>query len=185
MDLRKLIDSKRTDKDTLHSYLETYENLFREKRYTSTTIMEIGIAEGGSIKLWNDYFVNARIFGIDIMSMKDSIKDIKYNYSRINLSLNTDAYNMNVDVFKDKFDIIIEDVDHILSIQIIFLKNYHSILEDDGIMIIEDIQKVEDLEVLSNETPEEYKKYIEVYDLRANKGRYDDILFVINKNKRI
>jgi hypothetical protein len=55
--------------------------------------MEIGIAEGGSIKLWNDYFINARIFGLDIMSMKNSVNDIKYNYPRINLSLNTDAYN--------------------------------------------------------------------------------------------
>jgi cyclopropane fatty-acyl-phospholipid synthase-like methyltransferase len=185
MELRTLIDSTLTDKDTLHSYLETYENLFKEKRYTSKAIMEIGIAEGGSIKLWNDYFINARIFGLDIMSMKNSVNDIKYNYPRINLSLNTDAYNIDVNVFKNKFDIIIEDGDHLLSNQIKFLKNYLSLLEEDGIMIIEDIQRVEDIEILTNETPEEYKQYIEVYDLRANKGRYDDILFVINKNKRI
>jgi hypothetical protein len=185
MELRTLIDSIRTDKDTLHSYLETYEKLFKEKRFTSTAIMEIGIAEGGSIKLWNDYFTNARIFGLDIMSMKNSVNDIKYNYPRINLLLNTDAYNMDVNVFKNKFDIIIEDGDHLLSNQIKFLKNYLSILEDDGILIIEDVQMIEDLEILTNETPEEYKKYIEVYDLRANKGRYDDVLFVINKNKRI
>lgn len=185
MELRTLIDSSRTDKDTIHSYLETYENLFREKRFTSTAIMEIGIAEGGSIKLWNDYFVNARIFGLDIMSMKDSIKDIKYNYPRINLSLNTDAYNIDVNIFKNKFDIIIEDGFHTLSNQLKFLKKYLPILEDDGIMIIEDVDKIEDIDELSKATPEEYKKYIEVYDLRANKGRYDDILFVINKNKRI
>ena len=47
-------------------------------------------------------------------------------------------------------------------------------------MVIEDIQNIEDIEILSYATPEEYKKYIEVYDLRGNKGRYDDILFVIN-----
>jgi hypothetical protein len=185
MELRTLIDSIRTDKDTLHSYLETYEILFKEKRYTSKAIMEIGIAEGGSIKLWNDYFINARIFGLDIMSMKNSVYDIKYNYPRIDLLFNTDAYNIDISTFKNKFDIIIEDGDHLLSNQIKFLKNYLSLLEEDGIMIIEDIQRIEDIEILTNETPEEYKQYIEVYDLRANKGRYDDILFVINKNKRI
>ena len=31
--------------------------------------------------------------------------------------------------------------------------------------------------------PENLKKYIQCYDLRANIGRYDDIVFVINKNK--
>lgn len=185
MELRKLVDNSTTDKDTLHSYLDTYENLFKAKRYTSTAIMEIGVDKGGSIKLWNDYFTNARIFGLDIMNNNPNITDIKLNYPRVNLLLNTNAYDLNLNIFNNKFDIIIEDGDHLLSNQIKFIKNYLSILEEDGIMIIEDIQKMEDLEILINETPEEYKKYIEIYDLRKNKGRYDDILFVINKNKRI
>jgi hypothetical protein len=67
MELRKLIDNRRTDKDTLHSYLDTYEILFKDKRNTSKAVMEIGISEGGSIKLWNDYFINANIFGLDII----------------------------------------------------------------------------------------------------------------------
>jgi predicted O-methyltransferase YrrM len=66
--------------------------------------------------------------------------------------------------------LIIEDGDHLLSNQIKFLKNYLSLLEEDGIMIIEDIQRIDDIVILINETPEEYKQYIEVYDLRANKG---------------
>ena len=49
--------------------------------------MEIGISNGGSIKLWHDYFSNANIFGLDIMKMRTSINDIKNNYPRINLLL--------------------------------------------------------------------------------------------------
>jgi len=184
MDLRKFIDNSRTDKDTLHSYLETYEKLFKDKRLTSTEIMEIGVSNGGSIKLWNDYFENASIYGLDIMDMRDNIQDIK-DYPRIKLYLNINAYNINTQLFNKKFDIIIDDGDHQLSNQIIFIKNYLPILEEDGLLIIEDIQRIEDIQILTNETPEEYKKYIEVYDLRENKNRYDDILFVINKNKRI
>jgi len=181
MDLRRLIDSSRTDKDTLHSYLETYENLFKEKRFISTAIMEVGVSNGGSIKLWNDYFLNASIYGLDIMDMRESIKDIKDDYPRINLYLNTDAYKIIPQSFNKKFDIIIDDGDHSLINQIIFIKKYLPILEEDGILIIEDIQKIEDIQILTNETPEEYKKFIEVYDLRGNKNRYDEILFVINK----
>jgi len=184
MDLRRIIDNSRTDKDTLHSYLETYEKLFKDKRLTSTEVMEVGVSNGGSIKLWNDYFLNASIYGLDIMDMRDSIRDIK-DYPRIKLFLNTNAYNINPHSFNKKFDIIIDDGDHQLSNQIIFVKNYLPILEEDGILIIEDIQRIEDIQILINETPEEYKKFIEVYDLRENKNRYDDILFVINKTKRI
>jgi len=51
MELRSLINNSRTDKDTIHSYLETYEKLFNDKRLTSKSILEIGIYNGGSIKL--------------------------------------------------------------------------------------------------------------------------------------
>ena len=185
MELRELIDNSRTDKDTIHSYLETYEMFFNNKRLETLAVMEIGISNGGSIKLWNDYFLNASIYGVDIMNMNDNIYDIKNNYPRINLYLNTDAYNIDVNIFNKKFDIIIEDGDHLLNNQIKFINNYLSILNDKGIMIIEDIQKIEDIQILTENTPDEYKKYIEVYDLRGNKNRYDDILFVINKNKII
>jgi len=184
MDLRRFIDNSRTDKDTVHSYLETYEKLFKDKRLISTEIMEVGVLNGGSIKLWNDYFENASIYGLDIMDMRDSIQDIKY-YPRIKLFLNTNAYNINPQSFNKKFDIIIDDGDHQISNQILFIKNYLPILDEDGILIIEDIQRIEDIQILINETPEEYKKFIEVYDLRKNKNRYDDVLFVINKTKRI
>lgn len=182
MELRRLIDSNRTDKDTTHSYLETYEELFNKKRLTSRAILEIGIANGGSIKLWNDYFVNAIIYGLDIMDMRDSLKDIINHYSRIKLKINVDAYNMDLDEFKQKFDIIIEDGDHSLPNQVKFINKYLPLLDDNGIMIIEDIQDINDINILTKNTPDEYKKYIEVYDLRKNKNRYDDIVFTIDKS---
>ena len=185
MSLKDLIDNNTTDKNTLHSYLETYETLFTNKRYTAKSILEIGVQFGGSIKLWNDYFINANIYGIDIMDINHKINDLDNSSSRINLYLNTDAYNLNVKILDKKFDIIIEDGDHLLVNQIKTLKKYLPLLEDDGILIIEDIQRIDDIIILTNETPDEYKKFIEVYDLRKNKNRWDDILFVINKNKRI
>lgn len=178
MDLRSLIDNSTTDKDTTHSYLDTYEKLFMMKRDTTTKVLEIGILKGGSLKLWRDYFNNAHIYGIDICDRCLNDED------RITYLFNTNASLFNTDYFKDKFDIIVDDGSHSLTDQCVFIEKYVSLLKDDGILIIEDVQNINDIDTFKNITPEHLKPYIEVYDLRENKGRYDDILFVINKNKK-
>ena len=65
-----------------------------------------------------------------------------------------------------------------------FINLYLNVLTDDGILIIEDVQSIEWLEILKNEVPENLKEFIEFYDLREIKNRYDDIVFVINKSKK-
>jgi len=85
-------------------------------------------------------------------------------------------------MMKLKFDIMIDDGPHTLESMIFFIENYSKLLEDDGILVVEDVQSIEWIEQLTNVVPENLKKYIFVYDLRENKDRYDDILFVINKS---
>ena len=67
MSLVQIADNSRTDKNTLHSYLPLYQKLLGKKKLTSKNILEIGIFNGGSIKLWNDYFTNATIYGLDVV----------------------------------------------------------------------------------------------------------------------
>jgi hypothetical protein len=81
------------------------------------------------------------------------------------------------------FDIIIDDGPHTLESMIFFIENYSKLLEEDGILVVEDVQSIEWIEDLKKVVPESLKQYICVYDLRENKKRYDDILFVINKSK--
>jgi len=40
------------------------------------------------------------------------------------------------------------------------------------------------IDILKNEVPDNLKEFIEIYDLRETKNRYDDLVFVINKNKK-
>ena len=54
-------------------------------------------------------------------------------------------------------------------------------MADEGILIIEDVQKWDWIEILKNEVPENLKQFIKIYDLRSNKKRYDDIVFTIDK----
>jgi hypothetical protein len=192
MSLIDLIDNSLTDKNTTHSYLELYESLLSKKKYTAENILEVGIGDfgeknGGSIKLWKDYFINAKIYGIDILSIERVIDELKYN-DRVILYTSTDAYNDKVvnDTFIEKnikFDFVLDDGPHTLDSMIKFIELYSKLLKDDGILIIEDVPTIDWIEILTNKTPIELQKCIQVYDRREIKGQYNDIVFVINKSE--
>ena len=65
-----------------------------------------------------------------------------------------------------------------------FIKLYSQIIDDDGILIIEDIQSWDWIDILKNEIPENLKNFVNVYDLRLNKNRYDDIVLTIDKTRK-
>jgi hypothetical protein len=188
--LKQLVNNVKTDKNTTHSYLDLYEKLLCTKKNTARNILEIGIGypgdNGGSIKLWHDYFINANIYTLDIQHINDVWDEIKNN-NRINLITSTDGYDENIfkKTFLDKnikFDMMLDDGPHSLESMKQFIKLYSQIMTEDGILMIEDVQAIEWLDELKDVVPENLKKYIRCYDLRGNKGRYDDIVFVINKS---
>jgi GR25 family glycosyltransferase involved in LPS biosynthesis len=179
-----------TDKNTTHSYFSTYNELFKPIRQNAKNILEIGIGNffaknGGSILLWKMFFKNALIHGVDIISA-DRLYDIILIDKNIKTYMNSDAYDLNfVDNFKNtntKFDVIIDDGPHTLESQCKCIQFYSKLLSDNGILVIEDVQDIKWIEKFKEITPPELRKFIHVYDLRGNKNRYDDILFVINKN---
>jgi len=186
MYLYEIVDNSRTDKNTIHSYLPLYEKLFSSKKETAKNVLEIGVTKGGSIKMWSEYFVNATIYGLDNMDRKKIPQDIQNNKNII-LHTSINAYDENfVKEFADKnlkMDIIIDDGSHKLNDMKQMIQLYSPLLTNDGILIIEDVQSIDWIEELKNEVPEELKEYVFVYDLREKKGRYDDIVFVINKLK--
>ena len=188
--IKDFIDNKLTDKNTLHSYVNVYEDMFDSLRYTAKNILEIGMAPGGSIMVWRNYFINAHIYGIDTCNL-DYIcsQSIKNDY-HITLFPNTNGYNDEFirDNFINKnikFDMVLDDASHTLEDIIYFIIKYLPLLSDNGIMVIESIQKFEWIEILKLIVPDEFKKNIQIYDLRHIKNRHDDVLFVINKNSFI
>lgn len=188
--LIELIDNNNTDKNTSHSYIDTYELLFNFKKFDKNNVLEIGIGEpkqnkenGGSIKLWYDYFINSNIYGLDIIDISNINENI-INKERIILHTSTDAYNIdfiNEHLKHLRFDILIDDGPHTLESMIFFLKNYLPLLNEKGILVIEDIPDINWIQLLSNHVPNDLKHCIQVYDLRNNKNRWDDILFIIKK----
>lgn len=186
MSLEEIVDNSRTDKNTIHSYLPLYQKLLLSKKETAKNVLEVGIYNGGSIKLWSDFFTNANVYGLDIMNINNVWEGIKNN-ERIILYTSTDAYNNDFFIthFLDKnikFDFMLDDGPHSLESMKQFIKLYSQIMTDDGILIIEDVQSWDWIHILKNEVPENLQKFIKVYDLRKIKNRYDDIVFTIDKS---
>lgn len=195
MELKSLINDNDTDKNTRHSYLDTYEKLLHKKKETSTNVLEVGIGDfkeknGGSIILWSKYFLNATIYAIDILK-KERVLDELINNKSVILFTESDAYsedffNKNILEKNLKFDFLLDDGPHTIESMIQFIHLYTQVMKDDGILAIEDVKSLEWVEILKNETPEYLKRYIEVYDLRVHDLKKnihnDDIIFVINRS---
>ena len=186
MSLLEIVDNTRTDKNTVHSYLPLYEKLLISKKISAKNVLEVGIFNGGSIKLWADFFTNATVYGLDIIEDNKVWEGIK-NKQNIILHTSSDAYDNNF--FNTHFlhknikcDFMLDDGPHTLESMKKFIQLYSQIMTDDGILIIEDVQSWDWIDILTNEVPENLKPFIKTYDLRPNKNRYDDIVFTIDKS---
>jgi hypothetical protein len=190
MNLEEMSFGMVTDKGTTHSYLPLYEKLLLGKKNTAKKVLEVGIGDfgaknGGSIKLWSEFFTNATIYGLDILPI-DRVMDDLLNNEKIILYTSVDAYNeeffasnfLNNNI---KFDFMLDDGPHTLESMKQFIKLYSQVMTDDGILIIEDVQSIDWIDILKEEVPEQLKQFIKVYDLRGIKNRYDDIVFTIDK----
>ena len=174
--MEALIDNTLTDKNTSHSYLPIYEELFAPFRTTCSNILEVGIFDGGSMKLWHDYFPNANVYGFDLnMSRNKYVPP-----PRVHLS-EEDAYQ--VEVVKrfnpGSFDVVIDDGWHTLESMCAFAGLYHRLVRPGGYLIVEDLQEVAWAETIQMHLPDSMK--IRVVDRTAVKGRHDDILFIAQK----
>jgi hypothetical protein len=73
MNLTDLANKYQTDKGTTHSrgelgpqgYTEFYEELLGPWKARHFRMLEIGVAQGGSLRMWRDFFLFADIFGLD------------------------------------------------------------------------------------------------------------------------
>lgn len=168
-----------TDKSTIHDYIDQfYENAFKKyKKYTSPSLLEIGVNAGGSLYLWGKYFTNGKVFGIDII---DNVKDEWKVLENVEYVIQN-AYDINFIKSLPQYDIIIDDGPHTLQSQIIFIDNYLNKLNNEGLLVIEDIQDPAHAQILYNRIPEYLKAQSAIIDLRSYKNRYDDLLLVVNK----
>ena len=129
----------RSDKGKEHNYIQWwYDKEFSPKREKELNILEIGIFNGQSIKLWREFFPNAKITAIDVELKEEAqfVEDLDVNL------IISDAYDKRItDKIKEKYDYIIDDGPHTIDSQLEFVKLYNTKLKEGGKLIIEDIDK--------------------------------------------
>jgi hypothetical protein len=66
MMLTEIWEKYKSDKGTVHSYIPYYEKVLQEYKNTENGVLEIGVSAGLSIKMWREYFSNAKLYGNDL-----------------------------------------------------------------------------------------------------------------------
>lgn len=124
-----------------HEYVEIYQKYFANIKNNDLNILEIGISDGASLKVWSDYFVNSNIIGVDIKKVDIKKKDLNRKNITIYQGSQSDKNLINkiIEIHKN-FDIIIDDGSHypkdvIKSFELLF-----PVLNINGLYFVEDMQ---------------------------------------------
>jgi hypothetical protein len=161
-----------------HNLLDTYDCYFNRKRESIKKILEVGILDGASIRLWKKYFTQAHIYGLDI---NPNCK--KYEDDRVTVFIGSQADNIILTDIKSKIsdlDIIIDDGSHINEYTKTTFTSLFPLLKSGGVYVIEDLhccyENIKDIDVF-NRWPG--MKYNPVNDIKNN--TIDDIRPFFNK----
>ncbi len=163
------VDIGCNDKDGIHTYVDTYDKLFLPFQ-KGCSFMEIGLALGNSIDLFDEYFDNSEIVGVDI-SVVFAPKKYKNDVAILEADA-TKANFLKIIEFKT-FDIIVDDGSHMTQDQLDTFNLLKGKMNKGGIYIIEDILALD----IERSKYERLHSNCEIIDMRSN-GRFDNILIV-------
>jgi cephalosporin hydroxylase len=148
-----------SDKGSMHSYIEFYEMYFEKKR-DRVTLLEIGMMTGGSLHLWQKYFKQYELVGMDLskswnaqrafQSELESDPDITLLFE-----INSRDSNIPSAVEGRRFDFVIDDGDHSVEAQMDTFRNYWPLTSDTGTYFIEDVVGPRQIDAL--------KEFLQVY----------------------
>ena len=120
------------------SYLDIYEKFFNVKRLEVKTFVEIGVLNGSSLKVWEEYFPNATIYGIDI-----NPECKKYEKGRVKIIIgdqNDDDFLKSLSEQLKDIDVLLDDGSHITNHQIKTFNYLYKNINKNGLYIIEDLR---------------------------------------------
>jgi hypothetical protein len=117
-------------------FTPVYNQYMESMREKELSILEIGIGSGPSLRMWHDYFPNARIHAIDVVSQT------QYDNDRVTTHVcdqsNRDQLNQVMSSI-GQVDLIVDDGSHVVSHQQISLGALFPYLKPKGQYWIEDL----------------------------------------------
>jgi len=127
-----------TDKVVHHGYHRFHPWFLREFRGKEVRLLEIGLDELGSVRLWQRYFAEGlRLHGIDRDEKACSGENIQFHKVDQSSAAELQRFAASVGT---TFDIILDDGSHAPAHQILSLTTLWPLLAPGGVYIIEDIE---------------------------------------------
>ena len=177
-----------SDKETRHSYAETYAELLFN--FKNPSILEIGLgstngfpygglAPGGSIRAWRQAFPSALIVGVDIdPESVTAINEIGFVADQTSQD-SLDRLKEHLQEYKE-FDLIVDDGFHDAHANFRTLKTLLPLLSASGSYVIEDVHEtlIDFWKLVSLTIPAE----MEIRDLRSERPETDDNVLLIFRN---
>ena len=149
----------------VHSYVKWYETLFAPRRWQRINFLEIGVQSGASIRMWADYFPNARLVGIDI-----DPRCAQFATRRVQIITgsqdNPEIAKFLEGEYREGFDVVIDDGSHVGEHQTASLELFFPLVKPGGLYVIEDLHCAYSDKFLGNTD----KRFIDVL-----KDRVDDV----------
>lgn len=136
-DLDQLARKHATDKSSaFHDYANKYEFFLKKFRGQRFTLLELGVYHGASLKMWGEYFPEARIVGVDITP---ECTQYAGDNREVVIADVSDLRNLrNLAALQPT--IVVDDAAHIWSHQIKALFTLFPALPRGGLYILEDLE---------------------------------------------
>lgn len=170
--LDELAIKYKSDKSSrFHNYAMKYDKILSPFRESFESILEIGVAQGQSMRMWADYFPKATIHGADISKASESCQAYS-NRIKFHLCDQTnEAQLKNLEQFSP-FDLIIDDGTHFWAEQILTFNTLFPYIRRGGIYIVEDTTTSYWKEYKNHPmSPVEYfKSFVDYVHLSGEKG---------------
>jgi hypothetical protein len=137
-----------TDKAGGHCFCDFYESHLEHMRYDQIRILEIGIDNGRSLKMWNEFFPNAIINAVDIAS--ESIELVKQIPGVHELyKADMDCVSVVERLSKEfEWDLIVDDGGHTMRQQQLAFRFLWPKVKPCGFFIIEDLHTSTDAQYI-------------------------------------
>ena len=133
---------------------------------------------GASLRVWKDFFPNAKVYGADVdrhtLFVEDRISTYYVDqFDKLSIE------EMWIKINENNFDLIIDDGAHYFDANINFYENSFDKLRKDGFYIIEDI-RLSEIKKFYNYF-EDTKNNVEFISMNSNSSDGSSNLIVINK----
>lgn len=175
--LCELAEKYGTDKFAKHNFTPVYYERLKDRKVSR--VLEVGIKRGASLLMWEEFFPEAAIYGIDhnplalftVGRIKSLFADQKDPASLIDVATKAGG----------NFDLIVDDGSHHWSLQLSTALALLPLLSDHGLYVIEDVMmrvrkdvRVDDPKFIRNRLPPGYATKV----VRTGEGD-DDVLLLI------